>query len=153
LKLSFVSLLTGICTTELLAYALIVQRSGCDSTHESEAMDDAANFQAWHAIALILFLARDSSMLSSPFIHQDTLLIFHSIRPWFLIRHHVYMTLFHSGEIGRDRFLFIRRVSRARWPPGDVAALERRIPSLATLKASPIDSFPAFGINASTRLL
>ncbi|CAG9243538.1 hypothetical protein PCAR4_1360022 [Paraburkholderia caribensis] len=22
-------------------------------------MDDAANFQAWHAIALILFLARD----------------------------------------------------------------------------------------------
>ena len=59
LKLSFVSLLTGICTTELLAYAIIVQRSGCDSTHESEAMDDAANFQAWHAIALILFLARD----------------------------------------------------------------------------------------------
>jgi len=42
-----------------LAYALIVQRSGCDSTHESEATDDAANSPAGHAFALIGFLARN----------------------------------------------------------------------------------------------
>ncbi|BEU26176.1 hypothetical protein [Paraburkholderia sp. 22B1P] len=63
-----------------MAYALIVQRSGCDSTHESEAMDDAANFQAWHAIALILFLARDFKQAQLA-IHTSGYLIDISFNP------------------------------------------------------------------------